>query len=287
MQLIHLTEAEFTQLTPRAVRVLLYLSQISPKSRRVVGTIAEAALRAGCSERTWRRGAAELHELGLISIAVTTNGYQAHVPLRKRWTWVPTLRDGSIFAMTDSALRVLLAICRCAFNNSRSARIRIETIANLINRSRRTVQLALRELRNSGVLSSYRTGRSSWYVVWKNVGEAFRETQIAHRSRLLLRLLSSSKQDEITWALSRLRDSTKAASVRGGAGWMPKKGETWRRAELMRLGVEFDDANDLLCRYDVFEIDRAILALNSRPKSRAAAWVRRMLDHGRFQGWRT
>lgn len=232
------------------------------------------------SPASWRRGIAELQDAGLVVYRWSTVGFAAMIRPRQRFTAVPHFPDERMAHLSPRAAKTLLAVARRADNKTRTVRMRLATVARAMGRSVRTVQLGLAELRKAGVIETHQTGRALWMVVLTGLSDAvdrFAPT-IAPRSRLLLRLLSSSTRDELLGALRALQRPGLAAALRqlGADDDAPTFNIAKRqcKARLRAHGLTAQQAEEVVVVCGADAVDDLLPRSGGRRADRLVWWLR-------------
>lgn len=266
-----------------AVKCLFFLGT-SPK--HLSGNVYRSASRLQFSEATWRRATSELARLGLIEYRCTTNGYRARVRQDKRFTWIPTWADRTLELASPRACKALLSLCRAADNRTRTVRMRLDTLADRMGSCRRAAQMAVAELRDLNVIGSARTGRSCWWWIVKPADDpdlSFAPHH-AHRSDLLVRLLSSTPETDIGSACLSARQKIAATVQRARACMRPNaiggSGASHAFERLLAAGVAVGVATRLVASHTVYEILTALCLLSRRRPRDRSEYVVRVLRSG-------
>jgi hypothetical protein len=266
----------YRRLSPKSVKILCLVAGSSSRGRLRIG-LWDLASRAAMSESTARRAIRELAEHGLLEFQSSTAGYRFLIPYTKRFTHVPSARLSLLMALSPTAIKVLVSVCR-ALQPSRSVRMKVQTISDRIGRSVRMVHLALTEIRRSGVGWTIRTGRSSIIVVEPDQPNLFR-SQIAQRSQHLLRILSSIPRNELISTISKLgcKDTTNSVRDRHPE---TRSSERWVFEALRNLKISRDRANVLMSMHDTNELVHAIDLLAGRRCKDAYLFITRSISCG-------
>lgn len=274
-----IVEKRLNQMPPASAKVLILLCD-ECRCNTVTGKIVDWASSIGFSRAAWRRAVGWLVDVGLIDYHTSNSGFRVKIHYMKRFTWVPSYADGRLRLATPRACKLLLAICRALDNATRSVRIRAATMAARLGRSIRTVQLALRELRDRAIIDSFRTGRSSWFSVIF-AGQPSAAPLIAHRPGLLLRILSTTTRNELSTVLAHL--SSRVEKIAHFARQLldvpnpPHKGFMSKR--LCRFGINPPLIPILVHAYTVDELNAALSASTDRT---SPATLLHRLRFGRF-----
>ena len=274
-----IVEKQLNQMPPASAKVLILLCD-ECRCNTVNGKILDWANSIGFSRAMWRRAVQWLVEAKLIDYQTSNCGFRVKIRHGSRFTWVPSYEDGRLRLASPRACKLLLAICRALDNATRSVRIRARTLAARLGRSIRTVQLALRELRERSILDSFRTGRSSWFSVIF-AGQPSAAPLIAHRPDLLLRILSTTTRKELSTVLAHL--SSRVEKIASFSRQLlnvpnpPHKRFLSRR--LRRFGIDDATIPVLIHAYTADELNAALSA--STDRTSPATFLHR-LRFGRF-----
>lgn len=278
-------------MSPSAAKLLIFLADTSRRGR-CRGTIIDDSAMLQFSRATWRAAMEELLGAGVVvEYATHARGYRARLRPGDRFSWLPSYDDGRYRRLSPRASKVLLVLARAAYNGSSTVRMRQDTIADRLGRSIRTAQLALRELASRCMVFSYRTGRSNWYVLNRDLalrGEKPRAGRgFAHQTTLLLRLLSTTPARALPGVLAHAaRRSIEAGGalrdrILESVEWDARRRQVWDR--LIRLGLGEVDAFTVALRSTVEELE----TLAEMISGRAIADVRRFAQRALDRGWCT
>ncbi len=268
----------YRELSPRAVKMLCLIAFRSTRGGKLSARLVDLAPQAAMSEASGRRAIRELGEAGLLWYESTTQGYHLHIPYTKRFTFVPPDRANMLMALTATAVKVFVAVCR-ALKPSGMIRMLIDTMADRVGKSRRTVQLALAQIKHNGLWWTIRTGRSSVLIVEKDQ-HLFRP-EIAHRSRLLLRLLLSTPRNTLTTTLGRLHKPNIEYDVRDAHPKITTRSdERWISKSLKALGVSRDEREVMLDMYTLDELSHACALLFGRHVADACVAIKMAVGRG-------
>jgi hypothetical protein len=206
---------------------------------------------------------------GLITYETNSRGFQVKVIFGSRFTWVPSYGDDRLLRASPRACKALLAICRAVRNATRSIRMRAQTLAERLGRSIRTAHLALKELRERQMIDSLRTGRSSWFtVIFEDPQQklVFGDTVVAHRQRLLLRILRSISQTDIAGVLTHLARRAKevADGVRSALFNPTSRQRRYASKRLERFGLDSLTIGVLVDSFTPDEINDVLSACTDR-----------------------
>lgn len=266
----------YRNLSPKSIKVLCLIAARG-KRGRLRTKMVDLAPMAAMSRSSLRRAIQELGDAGLLVYEATpSKGIRFLIPYTKRFTHVPSGRLHLLMALSPTAVKVLVTLCR-ALKPTRTIRMYVRTIADRIGRCARSAQLALAEIRRAGLSWAIRTGRSSIHVVDEQ-RDLFRP-EIAHRSGLLLRVLTSTPQKLLSSTLWRLRNPAQEHEIRDT---MPstRSDERWINRALASVGVDLDERTVLTSMYTSDELVHAMDLLAGRMVSDVFGFIRTVIGRG-------
>lgn len=269
-------------LHPIEAKVLILLCDSEKWGSIIAGTATDFARRAALSRRRWSQAMATLAERGLIQLENRPGGFHARVRPTKRFTWVPSFRDGRLWRASPRALKVLLALARHAGNATGTLRVRLAKVAALLGRGVRSVQLGLNELRRRSCVETYRTGRANWFLIRRPGpdGADDRAPDIAPRARLLVRLLSSTPLSHLSQIIQRASEKREQAVRRLLNPLSNRTHQTGLLRLLVRSGVGRREAAHMAELYTPREILNGLDLLIGRRVRDVGAFLRRALSVG-------
>jgi len=279
-RLAYIRAEEYTTLPAASIKIWLWLAWRHPKGTAKV-CLVDLAMAVGMGERKARSALRLLARAGVLTFESSTNGYEIHLPYSNRFTFVHDRAVPALLRLPDRATKVFVAIARLVDNTSRARKAPLGTIAKLAGRCSRTVQMAVEELAGAMLVRSVRTGRSSIFILQDAAPDEALAPPVAHHSDLLLRLLRSTPEQELSRILGRGVQDGKDLKIRD-ALVVPEPGietKTLERA-LRHATGSLDKARALLSRFRPRELWNGLERVQGRKLRDPYRYLEKVMRRG-------